>query len=49
MTAIYSLSSFRRRPESSGFIQQAFGFVPVLRGIFPIWIPACAGMTGFVQ
>jgi len=34
MTASYSPLSFRRRPESSGFIQHAFGFVLALRGDF---------------
>jgi hypothetical protein len=39
--------SFRRRPESSGFIQLALeGVVLAPQGIFFFdWIPACAGMT----
>jgi hypothetical protein len=38
--------AIRRRPESSGLIQHAFGIVSALRRICILdWIPACAGMT----
>jgi hypothetical protein len=38
------ISSFRRRPESSGFIYMPLGFVPYAKNLI-VWIPACAGMT----
>jgi len=42
----YRTPSFRRRPESSGSIQNAFKVLsPRCEGIFFDWIPACAGMT----
>jgi hypothetical protein len=37
-------SSFRRRPESSGFIYMPLGFVRYAKNLI-VWIPACAGMT----
>jgi hypothetical protein len=44
-----STTSFRRRPESSGFIQHAFGVCPCYAmDFFFGWIPACAGMTDFL-
>ena len=40
----FKIPSFRRRPESSEFIKNAF--VPVRCAVcFIVWIPAFAGMT----
>jgi hypothetical protein len=38
--------SFRRRPEFSASIHNAFGVVPRCGVFMYDWIPACAGMVG---